>query len=129
MFVLADLALIHLPNIIFGFAGAPRSVGVTATKRKSQLALEVSPSGPRQPFLPIYRRLVLPVHFLGRSSLTALLRCVSLVAGDVEFQDDDVVDDPVDGSGGGHVVGGYALPLGEGQVGRDPQRPAFGDEG
>ena len=66
---------------------------------------------PRQPFLPIYRRLVLPVHLLGRSSLAALLGCVSPVAGDVEFQDDGVVHDPVDGRSGGHGVGEYALPL------------------
>ena len=60
---------------------------------------------PRQPDLPIYRRLVLPVHLLGRSSPAALLCCVSPVAGDVEFQDDGVVDDPVNRRGGGHGVG------------------------
>ncbi len=87
---------------------------------------------PRQSDLPIYRRLVLPVHLLGRSSPAALLCCVSPVAGDVEFQDDGVVDDPVNRRGGGHGVGEDALPLREDQVGRDAQRPAlvaFGNQG
>ena len=87
---------------------------------------------PRQPFLPIYRRLVLPVHLLGRrsvgvgrGSLAALLCCVSPVAGDVKLQDDGVVDYPVNRCGGGHGVGEDALPLREDQVGRDAQGPAF----
>ncbi len=78
------------------------------------------------------RPLFLPVHLLGRGSLAALLCCISPVAGDVKLQDDGVVDDPVDGRGGGHGVGEDAFPLGEDQVGRDAQRPAFvafGDEG
>ena len=80
---------------------------------------------PRQPDLPNCRRLVLPVHPLGRSSLAALLCCVSPVARDVEFQDDGVVDHPVNRRGSGHGVGEDALPLGEDQVGRDAQGPAF----
>ena len=87
---------------------------------------------PRQPFLPNCRRLVLPVHPLGRSSLAALLGCVSPVAGDVEFQDDGVVHDAVNRCGGGHGVGEDALPLREDQVGGDAQRPALvalGDQG
>ncbi len=78
------------------------------------------------------RRLVLPVHLLGCSSPATLLGCVSPVAGDVEFQDDSVVDHPVNRRGGGHGVGEDALPLGEDQVGRDAQGPAlvaFGDQG
>ena len=51
--------------------------------------------------MPIYCRLVLPVHLLGRGSLAALLGCISPVAGDVKLEDDEVVDDPVDGCGGG----------------------------
>ena len=54
------------------------------------------------------------------------------VTGDVEFQDDRVVDHPVDGRGRGHGVGEDVLLLGEDQVGRDAQGPAFvafGDEG
>ena len=87
---------------------------------------------PRQLDLPIYRRLVLPVHLLDRGSLAALLGCVSPVAGDVKLQDDGVVHDPVYGRRGGHGVGEDAFPLREDQVGRDAQRPtfvAFGDEG
>ncbi len=87
---------------------------------------------PRQLFLPNCRQLVLPVHLLSRSSLTALLCCISPVAGDVKLQDDGVVHDPVDGRGGGHGVGEDAFPPGEDQVGRDAQRPplvAFGDQG
>ena len=60
---------------------------------------------PRQPFLPIHRRLVLPVDLLGRSSLAALLCCVSPVSGDVKLRDDRVVGDPVNRRGGGHGVG------------------------
>ena len=70
------------------------------------------PFFPCQPFLPNCRRLVLPVHLLGRDSIgwgcssrAALLCCVGAVAGDVEFQDDGVVHRPVDGRGGGHGVG------------------------
>ncbi len=43
-----------------------------------------------------------------------------------------MVHHPVDCRGGGHGVGEDALPLGEDQVGRDAQGPAFvafGDEG
>ena len=74
------------------------------------------------------RRLFLPVHLL---FLTALLGHSSAVAGDVEFKDDRVVDHPVDGRSRGHWVGEDVLPLGEDQVGRDAQGPAFvafGDE-
>ena len=73
-----------------------------------------------------FRRLFLPVHPLFP---TALLGHSGAVAGDVEFQDDRVVDHPVDGRG--HWVGEDVLPLGEDQVGRDAQGPAFvafGDE-
>ena len=89
--------------------------------------------------LPNRHRLVLPVHLPGRSSvgvgrgsLAALPGCVSPVAGDVKLQVDGVVDHPVNRRGGGHGVGEDAFPLGEDQVGRDAQRPAFvafGDEG
>ena len=75
-----------------------------------------------------FRRLFLPVHLL---FLTTLLGHSGAVAGDVEFQDDRVVDHPVDGRGCGHWVGEDVLPLGEDQVGRDAQGPAFvalGDE-
>ena len=78
------------------------------------------------------RPLVLPVHLLGRSSLAALLGCVSPVAGDVKLEDDGVVDDPVNRCCGGHGVGEDAFPLREDQVGRDAQGPAFvafGDQG
>ena len=62
---------------------------------------------------------------------TALLGHSGAVAGDVEFQDDRVVDHPVDGRRCGHRVGEDVLPLGEDHVGRDAQGPAFvafGDE-
>ena len=75
-----------------------------------------------------FRQLFLPVHPL---FLTALLGHSGAVAGDVEFQDDRVVDHPVDGRCRGHWVGEDVLPLGEDQVGRDAQGPAFvafGDE-
>ena len=75
-----------------------------------------------------FRQLFLPVHPL---FLTALLGHSGAVAGDVEFQDDRVVDHPVDGRRRGHWVGEDVLPLGEDQVGRDAQGPAFvafGDE-
>ena len=66
------------------------------------------------------RRLFLPVHLL---FLTTLLSDSIAVAGDVEFQDDRVVDHPVDGRRGGHGVGEDILPLGEAQVGCDAQGP------
>ena len=75
-----------------------------------------------------FRQLFLPVHL---PFLTALLGHSGAVAGDVEFQDDRVVDHPVDGRSRGHWVGEDVLPLGEDQVGRDAQGPAFvafGDE-
>ena len=68
---------------------------------------------PRQLDLPNCRRLVLPVHLLGRSNLAALLGYVSPVAGDVKLQDDGVVNAPVNRRGGGHGVGEDAVPLGE----------------
>ena len=74
------------------------------------------------------RRLFLPIHLL---FLTALLGHSGAVAGDVEFQDDRVVNPPVDGRRRGHWVGEDVLPLGEDQVGRDAHGPAFvafGDE-
>ena len=75
-----------------------------------------------------FRRLFLPVHLL---FLTALLGHSGAVAGDVEFQDDRVVDHPVDGRRRGHWVGEDVLLLGEDQVVRDAHGPAFvafGDE-
>ena len=75
------------------------------------------------------RRLFLPVHLL---FLTPLLSHPGSVAGDVEFQDDGVVDHPVNRRGGGHGVGEDALPFREDQIGGDSQRSAFvafGDEG
>ena len=69
-----------------------------------------------------FRQLFLPVHPL---FLTALLGHSGAVAGDVEFQDDRVVGHPVDGRRRGHWVGEDVLPLGEDQVGRDAQGPAF----
>ena len=75
-----------------------------------------------------FRQLFLPVHPLFP---TTLLGHSGAVAGDVEFQDDRVVDHPVDGRRRGHWVGEDVLPLGEDQVGRDAQGPAFvafGDE-
>ena len=62
-----------------------------------------------------FRQLFLPVHL---PFLTALLGHSSAVAGDVEFQDDRVVDHPVDGRSGGHGVGEDPLPLREDQVWR-----------
>ena len=76
-----------------------------------------------------WRRLFLPVHLL---ILPPLLGHSGPVAGDVEFQDDRVMDHPVDGGRGGHGVGEDVLPLGEDQVGGDAQGPAlvaFCDEG
>ena len=75
-----------------------------------------------------FRQLFLPVHPL---FLTVLLGHSGAVARDVEFQDDRVVDHPVDGRRRGHWVGEDVLPLGEDQIGRDAQGPAFvafGDE-
>ena len=75
------------------------------------------------------RRLFLPVHLL---ILPPLLGHSGPVAGDVEFQDDRVMDHPVYGRRGGHGIGEDVLPLGEDQVGGDAQGPpfvAFGDEG
>ena len=63
-----------------------------------------------------WRQLLLPVHLL---ILSSLLGRSGPVAGDVEFQDDRVVDHTVDGRSGGHGVGEDVLPLGEDQVGRD----------
>ena len=83
---------------------------------------------PRQLPLPEFRRLFLPVHLL---FLTPLLSHSCPVAGHIEFQDDRVVDHPVDGRRGGHGVSEDMLPLGEDQVGRDAQGAtlvAFGDE-
>ena len=75
-----------------------------------------------------FRQLFLPVHPL---FLVPFLSHSGSIAGDVEFQDDRVVDHPVDGRRSGHWVGEDVLPLGEDQVGRDAQGPAlvaFGDE-
>ena len=60
--------------------------------------------------MPEIRRLFLPVHL---PFLTPLLSHSSAVAGDVEFQDDRVVDHRVDGCRRGHGVGEDVLPLGE----------------
>ena len=60
-----------------------------------------------------FRRLFLPVHPL---FLTTLLGHSGAVAGDVEFQDDRMVDHPVDGRRGCHWVGEDVLPLGEDQI-------------
>ena len=65
------------------------------------------------PGQPSKRQSVLPVHLLG---LAPLLGCIGAVAGDVKFQDDRVMDHPVDGRGGGHGVGKDVLPLRENQV-------------
>ena len=84
---------------------------------------------PRQLDLPVWRRLVLPVHLRG---LAAFLGHTRAVAGHVKLQDHGMMHHPVDGRGGGHGVGEYALPLREDQVRGYAQRPsfvAFGDEG
>ena len=60
-----------------------------------------------------FRRLFLPVHPL---FLTTLLGHSGAVAGDVESQDDRMVDHPVDGRRGCHWVGKDVLPLGEDQI-------------
>ena len=78
---------------------------------------------PREVVTPAnWRRLVLPVHLL---CLAPLLGGIGAVAGDVKLEDDGVVHDPVNRRGGGHGVGEDAFSLGEDQVGRDAQRPAF----
>ena len=61
----------------------------------------------------VRRQLFLPVHPL---FLTTLLGHSGAVAGDVEFQDDRIVDHPVDGRRGCHWVGEDVLPLGEDQI-------------
>ena len=84
---------------------------------------------PRQLDLPVWRRLVLPVHLRG---LAAFLSHTGAVAGHIKLQDDGMMHHPVDGRGGGHGVGEYGLPLREDQVRGYAQRPAFvafGDEG
>ena len=76
-----------------------------------------------------FRQLFLPVHPL---FLTALLGHSGAVAGDVEFQDDRVVDHSVDGRRRGHWDWRICAPTGRrDQVGRDAQGPAlvaFGDQ-
>ena len=66
----------------------------------------------RQLFLPV------PSIILAGSPLflTTLLGRSGAVAGDVEFQDDRMVDHPVDGRRGCHWVGEDVLPLGEDQI-------------
>ena len=64
------------------------------------------------------RRLFLPVHLL---FLTPFLSHSGSIARDVAFQDDRVVDHPVDGRRGCHWVGEDMLPLGEDQIGHDTQ--------
>ena len=71
------------------------------------------PTCPASTIFAGWRQSVLPVHLLG---LAPLLGSVGPVAGDVKFQDDGVVHDPVNRRGGGHGVGKDALPLGEDQV-------------
>ena len=76
-----------------------------------------------------FRQLFLPVHLL---FLVPFLSHSGSIAGDVEFQDDRVVDHPVDGRRSDHGVGEDMLPLGEDQIGGDAQGAtlvAFGDEG
>ena len=75
-----------------------------------------------------WRRLFLPVHLL---FLVPFLSHSGSIAGDVEFQDDRVVDHPVDGRRGCHWVGEDVLPLGEDQIRGDAEGApfvAFGDE-
>ena len=64
-------------------------------------------------YLCRFRRLFLPVHLL---LLTPLLSQSCPVAGYVEFQDDRVMHDAVDGRRGGHGIGEDVLPLGEDQA-------------
>ena len=47
---------------------------------------------PRQPYLPVWRQSVLPVHLLCQ---TPLLVCIGPAAGDVKLQGDKVMDHPV----------------------------------
>ena len=99
----------------------PDSKAIHHFKAVALLAARVSHGG-------VQRQLFLPVHLL---FLTALLGHSGAVAGDVEFQDDRVVDHPVDGRRRGHWVDEDVLSLGEDQVGRDAQGAtfvAFGDE-
>ena len=84
----------------------------------SRTASARGPAGLASTIIAGGRQLFLPVQLL---LLTALLGHAGAVAGHVEFQDDRVVDDPVDGRGGGHGIGEDALPLGEDQVGGDAQ--------
>ena len=77
---------------------------------------------PRQLFLPVLRQLFFPVHLL---FLAPLLGRIGTKAGHIEFQDDGMVNHPVDGGSGGHGVGEDVLPLGEDQVGGDAQGAAF----
>ena len=76
---------------------------------------------PRQAFLPVWRRLDLPVRLL---ILTPLLGSVGAVDGDVEFQDNEVMHRAVNDRTSGHGVGEYELPLGKDQTGGDDQRRA-----
>ena len=76
-----------------------------------------------------FRLLFLPVHLL---LIAPLLSHSGSIAGDIEFQDDRVMHDGVDGRSSSHWVGEDMLPLGEDQVGGDAQRMpfvAFRDEG
>ena len=77
------------------------------------LTAKIAPHVPRQPYLPMWRQSVFPVHLLG---LAPLLGCISPVAGDVKLQDDGVVHHPVNRRGGGHGVGKDTFPLREHQV-------------
>ena len=84
----------------------------------------------------VQRQLVLPVPSIILAGspciLVPFLSHSGSIAGDVEFQDDRMVDHAVDGRRSGHWVGEDVLPLGEDQVGRDAQGAAFvafGDEG
>ena len=56
----------------------------------------------------VQRQLFLSVHLL---FLVPFLSHSGSIAGDVEFQDDRVVDHPVDGRRGCHWVGEDVLPL------------------
>ena len=93
-------------------ANQPRKTRINSIVRCIRNIAEVA-SVPRQPYLPVRRQSVLPVHLLG---MAPLLGCISPVAGDVKLQDDGVVHHPVDCRGGGHGVGKDAFPLREDQV-------------
>ena len=56
------------------------------------------------------------VSRLGRRFLDSLLGGVGAIAGAGELEDDGVVDEPVDGAGGGHGVLEDLVPLGEDEV-------------